>query len=111
MTAAIVETASAKRHTSSDMLLASLGCMAGFWTTIATRASRIKAIPSHVWLASYLMMVAVVFVAAYTAIRLHNLMPGPISVRALKAPTYPPQLLPYIDLPAATEPETEAGER
>lgn len=107
MTAAIIDTASAKRHTGSDMLLATLGLLAGCWTTIAARACLVRSIPAHVWLASYLMSVAFIFVAAYAAIRLHNLMPDPISVRALKAPAYPPQLLPYIDLPAAAESEAK----
>jgi hypothetical protein len=110
MTAAIIEPASVRRSTASDALLAALGCLAGCWTTIATRAHWFATVPAQVWLASYLMAVAVVFVAAYAAIRLHNLLPGPVSVAALKA-EFPIQLQPYIAVAPATAPAIGTTER
>ena len=110
MTAAIVNPASVRRSTASDALLATLGCLAGCWTTLTTRARWFATVPAHVWLAFYLMMLAVVFVAAYAAIRLHNLLPDPVSVAAIKA-EFPSQLRPYIEIAPAAEPATDAADR
>ncbi len=112
MTAAIIKPASVRRSTAGDVLLATLGFLAGCWTSIVTRARWLAAIPAHVWLASYLMTVAVIVVAAYAAIRLHNLMPDPVSVASLKRAPFPPQLLPYIvNVAPPVDPETATTDR
>jgi hypothetical protein len=108
MTTAIITSAPARRFAASDALLATLGFLAGSWTTIVTRARSLKSIPAHVWLASYLITVAVMVVTVYTAIRLHNLLPGPMSVSAIKA-EYPAELQPYIKIMPAVETDTDTG--
>ena len=112
MTAAIIKPASVRRSTASDTFLATLGFLAGCWTSIATRARLVAMIPPHVWLASYLMTLAVVVVAAYAAIRLHNLLPDPVTVASLKRAPFPPQLQPYIvNVAPPVDPETATTDR
>lgn len=106
MTVAIINSAPARGLAASDALLSTLGFIAGGWTTVTTRVRVLKSVPAHVWLASYLMLVAVMLVITYTAIRLHNLLPGPMSVSAIKA-EFPAQLQPYIAIEPASEPAAD----